>query len=133
MAPNRKTLFLGPEEFERLKAEYPKFNEPWQTDEVEELKSMAADNLPYREMSEQLGRTANSIKMKLKSLGLYEPRPAPVAWTETDERLLVQMYCEGLPFEEIADHFGRSVNAIVSRLVRLRVNLFESKNYEKAS
>ena len=124
MAENRRTLFLPPEEYDRLKAAYPKFNEPWQTDEMEELKSMAADKVPLAEMSSQLGRTVNSLKMKLKSLGLYEPRPAPRPWEDGDEKLLVQMYNDGVPFEEMAEHFGRTQGAIVSRLVKLRVNLF---------
>ena len=126
MTANRKTLFLPPEEYDRLKAAYPKFNEPWQSDEVEELKSMAADKVPLKEMSAQLGRTTNSLKMKLKSLGLYEPRPAPKPWEEEDEKLLVQMYNDGVPFEEMAEHFDRTPSAIISRLVKLRVDLFNS-------
>ena len=126
MTTNRRTLFLSPEEYDRLKAAYPKFNEPWQSDEEQELKSMAADKVPLKDMSAQLGRTANSLKMKLKSLGLYEPRPSSKPWTEADEKILVHMYNEGLSFEEMADHFGRTQGAIVSRLVKLRVNLFQS-------
>ena len=126
MTANRKTLFLPPEEYDRLKAAYPKFNEPWQSDEVEELKSMAADKVPLKEMSAQLGRTTNSLKMKLKSLGLYEPRPTPKPWEEEDEKLLVQMYNDGVPFEEMAEHFDRTPSAIISRLVKLRVDLFNS-------
>lgn len=126
MTTNRRTLFLPPEEYDRLKAVYPKFNEPWQPDELEELKSMAADKVSLKEMSNQLGRTANSLKMKLKSLGLYEPRPAPKPWEEDDEKQLVQLYNDGVPFAEIAERFGRTESAIVSRLVKLRVNLFNS-------
>lgn len=56
MKPNRSTSFLSQEEFDRIKGQYAKFNEPWETTEVEEL--------------------------------------------------------------------GRSINAVVSRLVRLRIHLF---------
>lgn len=65
MTTNRRTLFLTPEEYDRLKATYPKFNEPWQADEEEELKSMAADKVPLKEMSAQLGRTTNSLQMRI--------------------------------------------------------------------
>ena len=126
MTTNRQTLFLAPEDYDRLRAAYPKFNEPWQADEVEELKSMAADGIAIKEMSSQLGRTANSIKMKLQSLGLYVPKPAPKAWNREDEESVVQMYNDGVSFDDMAQRFGRTPGAIVSRLVKLRVNLFKS-------
>ena len=122
--PNRTTLFLSQEAFERLKARYPKLNEPWQGADVEELKAMAADKVPLAAMSEQLGRTPNSLRIKLKSLGLYEPAASPRLWTEEDEKLLVEMYNQGVSFEDMAAHFGRSVRALVSRLVLLRMKLF---------
>ena len=124
MTANRKTLFLPQEEYDRLKAAYPKFNEPWQSDEVEELKSMAADKVPLKEMSAQLGRTSNSLKMKLKSLGLYDPKPMPKQWSKEDEDLLVEMYKNEVSFEDMADILERTPQAVVSRLVKLRMDLF---------
>lgn len=126
MKPNRTTLFLSQEEYERLKARYPKLNEPWQPGDLDELKAMAADKVPLSEMSEQLGRTPNSLKIKLKSLGLYEFPEPPKKWSVDEENKLVAMYNDQIPFEEMADHFGRSVRAVVARLVLLRVNLFPS-------
>ena len=75
------------------------------------------------QMAGHLGRTPNSIKMKLKALGLYVPKPAPRPWSEDDDRELVELYCEGSSFEELAMIFGRSENAVISRLVRLRAGL----------
>ena len=124
MKPNRTTLFLSQEAFERLKARYPKLNEPWQGADVEELKAMAADKVPLAAMSEQLGRTPNSLRIKLKSLGLYEPAASPKLWTEEEEKQLVEMYKQDVSFEDMAAHFGRSVRALVSRLVLLRMKLF---------
>ena len=124
MSPNRKTVFLPQEQFDRIKSQYSKFNEPWQDDEIEELKSMAADNVPIKEMAIQLQRTPNSLKLKLKALGLYTPPTPPRAWTAEEDSELIQLYNDGQPFEEIAEHFSRTVSAIISRLVRLRVNLF---------
>ena len=126
MKPNRQTLFLSQEAFERLKARYPKLNEPWQSSEVEELKAMAADKVPLSDMSEHLGRTPNSLKMKLKSLGLYEPGPVPRAWTQEEETLLLNLYNSGVSFEEMSERLGRTGKALVSRLVLLRANLFPS-------
>lgn len=124
MKPNRTTCFLSQEEFNRIKSQYTKFNEAWQDSEIEELKSMAADQLSLEDISAQLQRTPNSVKMKMKALGLYTPKPSPAAWSSEDESKLVKLYNEGVPFEEIAAELSRSVSAVVTRLVHLRVNLF---------
>ena len=121
---NSKPFFLPQAEYERLKSLYPKFNEPWQAAEIDELKAMYNDGIPIREISEPLGRTQKSIRLRLTALGLYEPKPSPKAWTEDDEQLLVRMYNENCSFKDMADILGRSEGAIISRLVRLRVKLF---------
>lgn len=124
MALNRTTCFLPQEEYDRIKSQYAKFNESWQSSEVEELKSMAEDGVPLGNIAIQLQRTPNSIKMKLRSLGLYTPKPSARPWTSADEEKLISMYNDDVPFEEMAQEFNRSVTAIISRLVRLRVKLF---------
>lgn len=124
MAANRTTCFLPEEEYNRIRSQYAKFNEPWQSSELEELKTMATDGVPLGNIAIQLQRTPNSVKMKLRSLGLYTPRPAAKPWSSDDEVRLVKMYNDDVPFEEIAGEFGRSVKAVVSRLVQLRVKLF---------
>lgn len=126
MAANRTTCFLPEEEFNRIKSQYAKFNEPWQSSEVEELKTMATDGVPLGNIAIQLQRTPNSVKMKLRSLGLYTPKPSSKPWSSDDESRLIQLYNDEVPFEEIADEFGRSVRAVVSRLVHLRVKLFNN-------
>ena len=115
-----KSFFLSPEQYSDLKGRYAKFNEPWTADETEELKQMAADGISRAEMSAQLGRSPNAIKMKLQSLGLYIPKPAARPWTPADEDALVKMYREGVSFAELATAFGRTEGAILSRLIRLR-------------
>ena len=115
-----KSFFLTPEQYADLKGRYAKFNEPWTADEAEELRQMAADGVSREEMSAQLGRTPNAVKMKLQSLGLYVPKPAARPWTPADEDALVRMYREGVPFSELAAAFGRTEGAILSRLIRLR-------------
>ena len=125
MKPNRTTCFLSQEAFDRIKSNYSKFNEPWQDSEIEELKTMAADQVPFEQIANQLQRTPNSVKKKLKSLGLYTPKPMPGTWRSDDEARLIEMYNDGLPFEDIAQELGRSVSAVVTRLVHLRINLFD--------
>lgn len=124
MANNRTTCFLPIEEYNRIKSQYAKFNEPWQSSEVDELKTMTTDGIPLGNIALQLQRTPNSVKMKLRSLGLYTPKPASKPWSTDDEAKLVQLYNDDVPFDQIAEVCGRSVRAIISRLVYLRVKLF---------
>ena len=124
MANNRTTCFLPIEEYNRIKSQSAKFNEPWQSSEVDELKTMTADGVPLGNIALQLQRTPNSVKMKLRSLGLYTPKPASKPWSTDDEAKLVQLYNDDVPLDQIAEVFGRSVRAIISRLVYLRVKLF---------
>ena len=118
-----KSFFLTPEQYADLKGRYAKFNEPWTADEAEELRQMAADGVSREEMSAQLGRTPNAVKMKLQSLGLYVPKPAARPWTPADEHLLVKLYREGISFAELASVFGLTEGAILSRLIRLRASV----------
>ena len=115
-----KSFFLTPEQYADLKGRYAKFNEPWTADEAEELRQMAQDGVSREEMSAQLGRTPNAVKMKLQSLGLYVPKPAARLWTSEDEHLLVKLYREGISFAELASVFGRTEGAILRRLILLR-------------
>ena len=118
-----KSFFLTPEQYGDLKGRYAKFNEPWTAEDTEELKQMAADGVSREEMSRQLGRTPNAVKMKLQSLGLYIPKPAAKPWTPADEDALVKMYREGASFATLAATFGRSERAVISRLIQLRAVL----------
>ena len=120
-----RTLFLEPEEYARLKEKYPKFNEPWAEDEDEELRKMAEDGIPMLQMAEQLQRTLNSVRIRLQKLGLRTPRPAAKPWSPAEEEMLVQMYTAGAPFEEISATTGRTVTAVISRLVKLHLARFE--------
>ena len=124
--PGRNTAFLSQEQFDLIRSKYSRFNNPWLKEEIEELKSMAAENVSVEQMSEQLQRTPSSVRMKLKALGLYTPKPPQPKWTEEEDKLVVQMYDQGVSFEDMAQHFNRSPKAIVARLVNLRVKLFEN-------
>ena len=120
-----RTLFLAPEEYARLKEKYPKFNEPWAEDEDEELRRMAGDGIPLLQMAEQLQRSQNSVRLRLQKLGLWTPRPAARPWSPAEEEMLVQLYMAGSPFDEISATTGRTVNAVISRLVKLHLARFE--------
>lgn len=122
--PNRSTCFLPEEEFLKLRAVYARFNEPWTTEEVEELKDMTAGDVPLEDIAAHLQRTPNSLKIKLQSLGLLEKRPAGRTWTQDEDDALVKAYNDGEPFPAIAEKLGRSERAILARLVKLRADLF---------
>ena len=125
------SIFLSPDQYNDLKGRYAKFNEPWTADEVDELRRMAADGIPRTEMSEQLGRTPNAIRMKLQSLGLYIPKPAAKPWTDLDDDALVKLYREGASFTTLATTFNRSENAILKRLIRLRAGILPERTSEE--
>ena len=127
MSNNRFTRFLPPEDYEKLRTKYPKFNEPWDDNDIEELKKMYADGQPVQAMAEQLGRTPNSLRLRLKALGLWEAPPVPKQWTGEDDAALVESYEAGVSFDELAERFGRSVRAVIARLVLLRVRLFNGE------
>lgn len=114
------TFFLSPDRYETLKGRYAKFNEPWTDDETDELRRMAADGVPRADMSRQLGRSPNAVKMKLRSLGLYVPKPAGRPWSADDDASLVRRYLAGASFATLASAFNRTENAVIARLVRLR-------------
>ena len=128
-----KSFFLSPEQYADLKGRYAKFNEPWTADEAEELRQMAQDGISREEMSAQLGRTPNAIKMKLQSLGLYVPKPAARPWTAEDQEALVKQYREGAAIATLAAAFGRSENAIMHRLILLRAGLLPEPAVEPPS
>ena len=86
---------------------------------------MAADGLPRADMATQLGRSPNAIKLKLQALGLYVPKPAIKPWTPLDDDALVELYRDGASFATLAATFGRSENAVITRLVRLRAGLIQ--------
>ena len=117
------STLLTPEHYSEIKSRYPRFNEPWTEEEEDDLREQFYCDFTLDQMAGHPGRTPNSIKMKLKALGLYVPKPAPRPWSEDDDRELVELYCEGSSFEELAMIFGRSENAVISRLVRLRAGL----------
>ena len=122
------STFITPEHYREIKSRYLRFNEPWSEEETADLVEIFNCDFTMQEMANHLGRTPNSVRMKLKALGLYTPKPAPRPWTEKDDDLLVKMYMEDYSFEELSVFFGRSQNAIVTRLVRLRAGLHAAKS-----
>ena len=128
-----KSFFISPEQYGDLKGRYAKFNEPWTEEDAEELKAMAADGLTRADMSQQLGRTPNAIKMKLQSLGLYVPKPAARPWSADDDASLVRQYLAGASFATLAAAFGRSERAITARLILLRAGLRAEETAEEAT
>ena len=127
-----KSFFLTSEQYGELKGRYAKFNEPWTAEETEELKQMATDGVSRADMSQQLGRSPNAIKMKLQSLGLYVPKPAARPWTPEDEDTLVKMYREGVSFAALAAALGRTEGAVISRLIRLRAAVLPEEAGKKS-
>jgi len=125
---DRTTYFLPPERFDEIKKKYPMFNEPWTEEEVNKLSDLANEHLTQKEMSARMGRSPKSIKLKLIELGLYTKAQASRPWSEEEELRLIELYNMGADFQNISLELGRSEQAIVKRLVFLRVKLFDRKD-----
>ena len=57
--------------------------------------------------------------------GTLCPETRGKPWLAEDDETLKTMYEDGATFGQMAERFGRSESAIVSRLVRLRLSLFK--------
>lgn len=115
---------MSPEAFAELKAKYPKFYEPWTEGEIDRLKQLFEEGKSTEDISKDIQRTPKSVRLKLMTLGLYTPKPAPKAWTSDDDDTLKAMFSDGISFDDMATQLGRSPKAIVARLVQLRMNMF---------
>lgn len=124
---NRSTYFLPKERFDEIRQKYPKFNEPWSNEEVNTLVEMCAHNTSKKEMSIVLGRSPKSVKLKLLEMGLLKKSKAGKQWTKKEDQLLMQGYSEGMSFLDMAETFQISVEEIITRLVNLRMNIFEEE------
>ena len=100
------------------------FNEPWSVEDVNRLSDLANEHLTQKEMSARMGRSPKSIKLKLIELGLYTKAQPSRPWSEVEEQRLIELYNAGVDFQNISLELGRTEQAIVKRLVLLRVNMF---------
>ena len=119
------SFFMAPDQYSALKQKYPKFNEPWTGEDNESLTQYTQEGMSLEDIADRLQRTKKAIRMRQQSMGLYTPRPTPKKWEAEDDETLKQMYMDGISFEDMAEHFNRSVSAIVARLVHLRLDLFK--------
>lgn len=65
-------------------------------------------------------RAFYTILQNLKAKPKKElPENAGKPWTESEEKVLLELYNEGLTKKEISQHLGRTLGSISSRLLRL--------------
>lgn len=97
---------------------------PWTKDEDSILISMLNEyKYGYKEISERLQRTEGAIKRRMCTLGLKQ-RPVKadnhIPWTDTEEKILLDMKAKGYSAEVIADKIGRSSLAIRGKVERMQ-------------
>lgn len=91
---------------------------PWSNQELEILKVSFWAGLSDEEAAAKLpGRTARGTEMKRHRLGLihYDERN----WTAQEDRVLLQLREQGVPYDEIAEDMDRSVMSLRIRYSRL--------------
>ena len=127
MEQNRSTYFLPQERFDEIRQKYPKFNEPWSNEDVCQLLELASVHATRKAMSEALGRSPKSVRMKLLELGLLTKGPGGKVWTKADDKILKHYYSEWMPLDLIASLLDCRIEDIIARLIVLKMKLFESE------
>ena len=89
---------------------------PWSIREENLLRKLFPDN-SFREIANQIGRSAPAVSKKASKLGLRKPRPYP-NWSKKELNLLKKLY-PSRTAQELADKTGRSVQAVRMRIVKL--------------
>lgn len=106
----------------------------WPQEQVDQLRELHAQGLSSLEIGKAIGRSEKAVTHKLGHLGLRRPaalikaRAASViliiaqngGWTEEQMTRLVELNDKGLSAAEIAANLGKSKNAVLGKLFRLR-------------
>lgn len=91
----------------------------WWTDrEVRILKTWSAKGWTAKRIAKKIGKTEKAVNVKASKMKISLNHQS---WSEGDVEILIQMYNEGVPMTEIAEHFGRSVSACSKKLKELCV------------
>ena len=61
----------------------------------------------------------NAIEFHKSSKKRFRPKNHGNSWSETDDKLLLEMFNAGVSNGKIAQHLGRNINGIKGRLHRL--------------
>ncbi|MBR5384983.1 MAG: hypothetical protein IK143_03845 [Bacteroidales bacterium] len=116
-----KTLLFTPEEVAALKAKYPRFNEPWEDKEDEDLKTRFDHATPIKDIAISMGRSENSIRMRLMQIGIVYPNlsRAGEPWTEDDTSRLQKQYGSGWKVSQCARWLGRTREEVRDKMGEL--------------
>ena len=91
----------------------------WWTDrEVRILKTWSAKGWTAKRIAKKIGKTEKAVNVKASKMKISLNHQS---WSEDDVELLIQMYNEGIPMAEIAEHFERSISACSNKLKELCV------------
>lgn len=90
----------------------------WTEEEVEQLKSMVADSKSNKYMAEQLGKSSDSIRLKLKSMGMKADSQVK-KWTDENVKQLLELADSGLTNNEIGIKINRNKRDVGAKLSRL--------------
>ena len=91
----------------------------WTRQEDNRLIEAWHEGMRITEIAQELKRTPNAIRSRLKKNGLLETAPDIAPWTEEDTRQLFRMVDRKCTLKEMAEHFGRTEKAMEARLFYL--------------
>lgn len=86
----------------------------WSQSEIEVLKELVANNAPWNEITNKLGRSNGEITRKRKELGLFRRRKHAVIYDNID-KTIIKMLQEGKHIEEIGEKCNRGNSFIFER------------------
>jgi hypothetical protein len=149
----KENLTTTPNELERKCPEYdtPKHSgKIWGLYDDQALTEAYKQGLNNEELALRFGRSEDAIRRRLTKLNLTNqkkletqnsytnkvlsnnrPANAGKKWTLDDDKALIEAHKTGTNYEELATIFGRSITAIVSRLMRLGLIDESNLNIEK--
>ena len=119
---NKSTYFLPQEKYDEIRQKYPKFNEPWTEEEISSIIDYSLQHKKTKEMSELLGRSPKSVRLKMMELGLYKKRTRE--WTPEEDLKLIELYKLPCGLVTLSNTFDTTIDAVIRRLILLRMDIF---------
>lgn len=102
----------------------------WTKEEYQQLeKLLTIDKKTPKEIAEILGRTEDSIIIKINRKGLKNETYEKKFWTEEEEQLLSDLW-GNVPIEKIAKQLDRTVSSLLNKARQLKLGAQIENNYD---
>ena len=125
-AESAKQVKLAPQKAEKMKQEREKKKDPrWTQEEDDKIIKLFTNGVAFADWPSFPGRTNTAIQKRCRRLrekGVLQEKTSYMvnAWTEDDDKQLIEMYNNGCPYETISERLDRKKDAIGRRVSRLK-------------